>query len=1664
MSTSPIQPAGNTKKSTRSIWQGDRSSGVDVFGFLWRRSRQFLWGALLLAALLLFVWLIWLLLLSPKRTPMVVLSAAPYSWPLPPNAWAKEDFEKLAAMDGETITLRGSDDPVFKATDFYQRLEREIKRAEGQSHRVPLIVWVSLHGVAESSGGAIHLIPPKAAMTDPKSWIDLDALLDRFEQLGAKRKALLILDCNRMQVNWNIGLAANQFADKVQATFRDRVAAKKTTVDLAVLLSAGPEQTSHVSADLAGSVFGHYLQHGLAGAADQMANRGNGDGWVDLKELDRYVRSHVQWWVRQSRGAIQHPILMTTTSKSDFRLARSLNPELLKQLTSRPVTRRPGPTISDPQLDALWRSLDQIREAQLYRHEPIAFRDLEHDLLWLEQLSGAGKGYQTLAKRTFNRVVGDITAAEHRMAQLPQNPTYAAAYSLLSGDPPPLPRSLSVHSLSLAEFFGTQDVISSTQLRDRWKELSDQPDAGLLAKVHDAFQTQATSNYRDAHFIRMLDRYQTPRLWQQPELLGKLLTLQGSIEDLSVPRDTTGIPSDLRVHRWKRVLLGPIDAARRRAEDSVFLRLQNGLEDSVRETESKYAASLEAANRAAATMQICDQSMAVTPYYAQWIAHPNRAMASKETQEAIDNLVLPLIVNTQQLAAQLDTVPHAAADQQAVIESIRAAHAFADKSIQPVMGSLAESLTLRTRQLVRQSLTNELTTIGEIEAVLSVPLVDWESRRQLRTARNEMIARVQQTLDAPSAEDTESADEPAPAYSARIAGWNQHPLDLLLGGERTRSDGGNKNRIANFVDSVGREMKRFETESTLEGEHQICGGAARRMRAAAAIWFPRPESDPIAKLRTVGIKSLLVWHADRAIGDFWGPAGRERPFFDLAASDYLESAAELDRLWKDSAGGGDRLVEIEAAKTRIEASRQFLPNWLATSAPRTIQLNPVDAVRSSFVVSSEPGDAAADRFTPPSGTATVAVRTETRRLDFQTIEPSDAFVLSSANARYEVVMPSEVATSDMALKAQTVFRGHEYGGTLDVEQLGGLKIDLQPYHYQKSEVTLNGPWDELSVVFVLDCSASMSEPLDGESEEAEGEGGASRMEVAKAALQEMLFDLGLRRNVRVGVQAFGHRLGWSVDEPIKLLTRPDFTGPIDPTLTPERDVESILTLSEFDLATAQSLVPEISDLKPWGQSPLYLSVMRSIQEFSAADAKADRHVIAITDGANYQYIPSSVTNVSATSDDDVREAWTHSQVPVHILGLGMDRTQQRDAVQAFENLSRETGGRFQALGSSTDLKQAVRNLLAPGMYRLRSYQNAERPEMPTTLATPTQVIPAPAAPELFALQYEGRQWVDTAAADADRSPLAVEPVVLEGGEAYQLYVNEAGTEIYDYAYDDNVEAMADLVTTEGIATEQVVRVHRAIRRAPGQIDFPVSWQQRDSAGTTDQPLWRATRRPSDVWIQVQPVGVDGSAIGQAYAFFDATFQPGEPVPVMNLVANDWPATAARARLRIWSRPAEEATTIELLPPAVATGGNLNDPGRGLSRLNTTITVDETSNEPVEVTPGIQVRIDPLGTQFVDGVARRRYVVDFFDPDVPVTSIKISLRESIDEKPVRIVRQFDPERRMSVHTFYYRSRRNEPIRQVRVTNRDQEIDGAWKLDRDYVEVAIPNAGGLLPVGR
>ncbi|MCA9137335.1 MAG: VWA domain-containing protein [Planctomycetales bacterium] len=1668
MSNSSITSSGNPTNQPSQLWQGDRRSTSLVVG-LRRRMTQLMWGGLLVTSLLLFAWFVWLLLLSPKRTPLVVLAAAPYSWPLPPNDWVAEDLEHLASLDGQTISLQAVDAPIYKAAEFAERLDEQIARAEALDHRIPLIVWISMHGVAEQAGDAIHLIPPGASPTEPESWIDFQTLADQLEKVDDRRQVLLILDCNRMLVNWNVGLIANRFADKVASAYRKRIEDDRTddrhrARNLSILMSAGSGQVSAASADLNGSVFGTYLRMGLAGDADRLTNGGNGDGWVQIQELHRYVRSRVAWWAQQCLGKRQTPILLSPDTATDFRLARSLNEtDLDKLISNQAAGLRPARTVPETQLDGIWKSIDLIRAEGLYRQEPIAFRNLEHDALWLEQLSNSGKGYQTIASRTLERVRGDLAAIQRRIAKLPGEHTISTASSLVSGKPSALPRGLRVHSLSLAEFFGTQPVDEISRLRNQLAKLMVQPDQEVLAETLTLFDENANTQYASAHFVKMLQRYQTAEFWQDQSTISDLLKLQAEIHDFSVPRDGDGMPTDLRVHRWNRRLIADVDSSRRAAEDQAFLNQQNDLKGAIRLTRMQLQDAASLASLADQSLQVCDRSMATVPYFAQWVAHPGRRQDPGRAKGQIDQSIVPLIENTIRLASQSAAPFDETSD---IADEVRRVNQFAMDQVSPVLGSLYNDWIQAQKQLVFDSESGQPDTIGEIEAALSIPLVDWKSRRELRNALDRLTAGLHQALESPDGE-VESSDQVDEGYFAEVASWNRHPLDVILGDDLSKSEvnekDGGTNRIATFMSQSASRLAESGRENTISGQRRISSEVALQIRAAAPIWFPAPKRNAIDALRQIDLQSLLMWHAERSLADFWGPAGGDRSFFDIAASDYCRSVAEMN----SGAAGGDqgegtqqdrRPLEVRAAIEQIGISRESLPQWIATTSGPTIQLDSNDPFQSRFTITTKSDT----QFNPPTGTASIVVRSDSQRIAVPRIEPSDAVTLparepaggpAGAGQTFVVTLPAELATNTNALKAQTIFRGHEFGGALNVDQLGGVKVDVPAPSYRHSDVTLSGPWDSLSVVFVLDCSASMDEPLSGDGPTST----STRLEVAKSALQELLFNLGLRRNVRVGVRAFGHRLGWSVDEPVQPLTRPDFTGTLDPALTPSQDVESIFGLNDFRLADAQAIVPLIGELKPWGQSPLYLSVLQSLADFSSADARSDRHVIVITDGANYQFIPPSVRSVQETTDNDVRQAWANVQAPVHILGLGMDRTQQQAGIDEFTRLCRDTGGRFQSLTSSTDLARALRELLAPGGYRLIPLQSDKRPEQQATLGTPIRVTPVPAGSESFGVQYEGRHFVDVSADDG--SPSTVEPVALEGGEALQLYVNEAGTDIFAYPFQDNMAAFSEMINVDGARTDHVVRVHRPSRQPGGRVTFPLSWQRRDSNPGQDNPRWRVTHRPPSVWIEIQPIGLGGKALDVKYVFCDATFVADQPVPMIDLAADQWPPQATAARIRVWSKPPIPPSEYELLPPKNLIGGAVTS-----SRLNKIIAINDSLQNSSPIAPGVTLRIDPLGSSTAGQVGRRRFVVEYSDPNADVTSIKVGVDSSMNASPVRIVRQFDSQHHISVHTFYYDTSQGEFPSEVRVTNRDHEIEGAWKLQNDFLEVAIPDSGGLLPVGQ
>ena len=112
---------------------------------------------------------------------------------------------------------------------------------------------------------------------------------------------------------------------------------------------------------------------------------------------------------------------------------------------------------------------------------------------------------------------------------------------------------------------------------------------------------------------------------------------------------------------------------------------------------------------------------------------------------------------------------------------------------------------------------------------------------------------------------------------------------------------------------------------------------------------------------------------------------------------------------------------------------------------------------------------------------------------------------------------------------------------------------------------------------------------------------------------------GGQGDARVGVIFYGHRVGWNLKNPEQILRQTDYARPIPDDLRPSEDVETVLPLGRFDSVVAGGVFDLMKSLKPWGETPLYLSVIQAVGEFAADEPGTEKSIVVITDGANYQF-------------------------------------------------------------------------------------------------------------------------------------------------------------------------------------------------------------------------------------------------------------------------------------------------------------------------------------------------------------------------------------------------------------------------------------------------------------
>ncbi|MFL5329489.1 MAG: caspase domain-containing protein [Gemmataceae bacterium] len=279
----------------------------------------------------------------------------------------------------------------------------------------PLVLHVT--GLAVANGDIVYLLGARANPGEINgSWHPIEELLDAVRKCPAKNK-LLILDVTRPVADPSCGV----LAERASALLQSQLDKVKDDSSLAVLVSAGAGETSQVFDEEGATAFAYFIDQGLAGAAEGMADSTH-DGRIRVSELGRYVQDRVKRWSYFARGARQTPYLV---GRADFRL--TVPARRYERSESKP------PDIKyPPWLTEAWKLREDWCAAGGRVSAPDIVRRLENGLIKAEMRLAAGVPTDKVKGE-----VGDLRASMERSWQKFSAVTPPPPCSLVSVIRPP---------------------------------------------------------------------------------------------------------------------------------------------------------------------------------------------------------------------------------------------------------------------------------------------------------------------------------------------------------------------------------------------------------------------------------------------------------------------------------------------------------------------------------------------------------------------------------------------------------------------------------------------------------------------------------------------------------------------------------------------------------------------------------------------------------------------------------------------------------------------------------------------------------------------------------------------------------------------------------------------------------------------------------------------------------------------------------------------------------------------------------------------------------------------------------------------------------------------------------------------------------------------------
>lgn len=1459
------------------------------------------WNRLRLAGITLLLfgalgYLVSLLLFIPRPVPLVALAVTAYDRPYAPNGMALENVRRLAETFGdyENIRSRVFDDverPLDVPSTLAQQLKTIIPGGPGRwwFGRKTIVLYISAHGVVDAAGEPA-LVVNEPSSERPMMW-PVRQLLQSVDSLvtGPRVQRLVILDAGLIDQQWEEGLVANRFATRV-----DQLVQELAFPRLAVLQANGFGEPATVSPELGGTAFGYFLAAGLRGAADLA---GNNDHRISLRELERYLQTSIGQWSSQTRGRWQQPIV--SPGGVDFELAAADN-----YVAPAPKPWQLPANIGE--LDAAWERFRQLDGDAVLTAAPLVWADLQQLLSRWEQLVWSGQAYGAQRQEVRDRVLSLLDQLESIVR--PASPLNYGTVSQIERWNRLQP-AWNPQSRFMASVAGDRSADGQlSKLTQRWSTLADgkvQVELPQLTELQQEFLTASQAAG-----------------WQlkETQLLGMMIGSRAAVLNPALNQPLLGLWSrsaaagatldDRAALDWLNTWNQRLDQSRNALTDEYFTAtpaVAAGLPELARQ----YGDLSAAGEQLSAAYAQRDRMLAEGPYWLRWCLNESRWRGDENPLRIWQQLVPTLARLDEELSHPVQAGTLGEVNQRLGREGANLVSGAPD--CVEIYTQLLDLFLQRHQELV--NLVSEEVTQhrAEILQLLELPLPHIErSTLRSRVMADERI--VQPLLAQLSGPDLQKIDGQVPSTPAGIpkyADWlarlETHPAEGLLrlaasevtedaavsagaGSAGAGSDGAANRPAERAADSATQfddRMSRWERDGrglvervrrlatqlarSVPGDgtpspqelRQRLRAADRQARRLAFVVQPWPEAvDPCQARWVADRHARLLESATRELRDFWGPDYFQRAArhqLDLAADQAVQSP-QLARLLTDESvaitNELDRLVQASQKWQPVTGVSPVISDDLPQAmADVRFQLEANDQVASGlatvFLVDGQPAD-----------------RDRSPRQTTATQKPPAELALRLTSAAGDA--PKGVGS----LAIEYYFRGHERLTPIVTEP--GLTVQALPVPESARVVVEDAFFGRL--VVVLDCSGSMVTD--------------QRFKAARQSLYNLLDTLQKlpRCEGEVAIFAYGHRTNWRKDTPAdfkswtQALYDPDATG-----VHPSADVELIVPMAPLNAQHARRIRERVDQLSSRGLTPLYLSIKEALTAMAPV-GDGELHILVLTDGNNQQglAIPKDTAEqelARITTADEVRATPGFRQARVDICLFGVTNPQDAQYGPLKQIAQDSRRGEFVTAGNEQELSRRLVGL-ALGEFRVVSAGAGQQDFISTGLP---QILEKVEPNTEYQVEYDGV---------FDR--LTASGIRLEGGEAVEVDFSPAEHQLQFKGFRESMQTLPESHREISSAGQRWnVRVHDPEEQTNGTVSFRVSLQNLDAT--------EFTRRPTAIWAELRPI------VGQrphvydspppadtpTYYFMDRSFEPGRPVPVLQLDALRWPTEARFADVRIW---------------------------------------------------------------------------------------------------------------------------------------------------------------------